>query len=210
MKNFVWAALLAILVLGLGSCKDNTAKQEVLDLFDAYLLAMEGNNGAAAVSMMDEKYVDYFQHILNAARSAKREQVYRMRPSERLRIASLRNRLTRDELRTVDARTAISMVIDRGTEDRGDRWIWIGQVTFKKPRAFGTLFVEGIELKHKVEFVQAEGVWKLDPECFDRAFDDVVVRWASRYGMTEDRYILRRESDGSGKNVSDAIWDPPA
>lgn len=210
MKNFSWAALLAAVLLVLGSCKDNNAKEEVLDLFDAYLAAEEGKDGPAAVALMDEKYVEDFQHILHAARTAKREQIYRLQPSERLRIASLRNRLTREELKTVDPKTAISLIISRGGEDDSDRWIWLGEVTFKKPRASGKLIVEGIELKYKIEFVQVEGVWKLDPACFDRAFDDFVVRWASRFGMTEDRYILHRESESSGKKVSDAIWDPPA
>jgi len=201
-------ALILFLSLALSSCKEE-GKEEILDVFDAYNAALNNNDGAAAIALIDDKYFEDFQHMLIAARSAKREQVFRMRPSERSRIATMRNRLSYEELKTLDARGAIKTLIDRGSERSSGLDITLGKIKFKRPRATAPLIVEGFETKHILEFVQADNVWKLDPACFDESLDFIIAKRSDRRGVREDTLILENESASSGKNVTDAIWDPP-
>jgi hypothetical protein len=200
-------SLLIVLTLLLGSCKDE-GKEDILDVFDAYKAALRDKNGEAAVAVMDEKYFDDFQFILSAARTAPREKVFRMRPSERTRIVSLRNRLTPEELKALDARAAIKAIISRGNES-SDLDIQLGRITFKHPRAFAPLWIEGIETKFRLEFIKANNIWKLDPACFDESLDVNLVKRAARINQREDAIILDRESQSSGKRVNDSVWDPP-
>jgi hypothetical protein len=206
--NTLRIGLLTLLALVLTSCKDE-GKQEIMDVFDSYVAALDKNDGAAAVALMDDKFFDDFQFILQAARSASREKVFRMRPSERVRIAGLRNRLTTEELRKVDAREAVKLYIERDVDPGFDFQVELGRITFKLPRAYGQLLFFGFETKSRVEFVKANNVWKLDPSWHDEQLDRVIVKQASSSGMREDTIILNRESSNSGKQVTDAIWDPP-
>jgi len=206
--SIIRLAALFLVALSLTSCKDE-GKEEILDIFAAYKVALRDNDGEAAVALLDEKYFEDFRFVLTAARSASREKVFRMRPSERFRIAALRNRLTPQELKTLDARAALAAIIDRGSDNSSDRSIQLGRITFKPPRAFAFLYIDGIETKFRIDFIKASNIWKLDPTCFDEDLDYNIGRLAHRTNRPEDAIILEYESSGSGKRVTDSIWDPP-
>lgn len=202
--------VICVLLAGLmlGSCDDD-ARQQVREVFDTYMSAVAKGDGAAVVEMIDERYIENYEHILKMARKGTAKEIFRMRPSERSEIVALRNRFGKEELRTIDAKSALKTMIDRGGGNIWNLAFTLEDITLRKPRATGTLYLLGFKTTARMEFVMVNEQWKLDPECLSRTVDEEIVRRSSQWGLTEDRIILDQESTASGKRVSGSIWDPP-
>lgn len=206
LRFVVIAALLA-----LTGCKDE-AKEEISDTFDSYVAAIRSNDGAAAVALIDEKYFEDVSYLLAAAQSAPRERVFRMRPTERATIAAIRNRFTVEELKGLDGRGLIKLLIEKRDPEESDLTdldVSITNIKFKPPRATAEMVLDEFSVKFLLEFVEIDHQWKINPAAFDEKFDKLVEKVSVRSGMREDTLLEMRESRISGKTVTGAIWDPP-
>jgi hypothetical protein len=198
-------------LLFIPSCNDQS-EAEIRAIFDDYVAALRNHNGAAAVAVVDERYFEDMDFTVNAARTAPREQVYKMRASERAMIAAIRNRLTKEEMKSIDARGLMKMMVDKNDTEEGDvpdYEITLGLVKFKPPRATAEIELADFPTGLRMEFVQVNNEWKINPGCFDEKFDKAVEKRARLLGVREDSVIRSRESRLTGKNVTEAIWDPP-
>jgi hypothetical protein len=202
--------LSACALLVLPACDDG-AKEEVRAVFDAYHAARANNDAAAAMKLVDPENVKHYDYIVQVARSGTRDKIQRMKPYERLQVTRLRNRLTAEELRTLDGQGYMQIVFERGWEGSGDTGtvVTLGPITIKKPRATGVLIADGEPSGLKLEFVEVEHQWLLNDESLDRLYDGIIERTAARLNTTDDKLILTIESRKSGKSVDRAIWDEP-
>lgn len=197
-------------MLALTGCKDE-AKQEITDAFEAFNSAIDSKNGDAALAVIDEKYVEQFGRLLSAAQAASAEKIFRMRPSERSWIVTFRNRLTKEEMSKLDARSLCKLMIDRGwdLEDGEQESYSLGRISIRPPRATAEMLVDGDPTGLKYEFVEVDHAWKVDPTCVDEHFDRMIEKLSVKAGLREDTLILKLEGISSGQVVSPAIWNPP-
>ena len=207
-----FAFFLALLPLFFLSGCNDAAEDEIRDVFDTFDRLTDAKDGAGALELIDEKYLEQMDYLINAARTAPRQTVYKMRPSERLWIAAIRNRIPKDEMAKLDGRAFYKLTIDQGwdLEDEGEKLeLSLGEIKFKKPRATAEMFVEGLHTGLRFEFVEVDHKWKIDPSCIDQYQDKVIEKLASRSGFREDTWIRNIEGSATGHPISEAIWDPP-
>lgn len=191
---------------------DDASEDEIRDVFDSYIGNVEGHNGTAVLELIDEKYIEQMDYLMNAARTANHDQVFKMSASERVWIAAIRNRLTREEVSKLDGRALLQLSVDKGWNlDKAGKRIdrSLGLITFRKPRAFAPMVANGTETTFSYEFVQVDHKWKIDPGCADKYADKLIEELARLTGMREDTWIKAFEKAATGKTLTDAIWDPP-
>lgn len=191
---------------------DGDTKEEINNAFDAYISAVRNHDAATAISLTDDRYFEDMQYLINAAKTATRDKIERMRPSERATIIMIRNRLTPEQMKTLDARAVESLRI--GSSGPGDELFNlefnIKTIKLRPPRATLEADVDFLPFIIFVfEFVQADGVWKINPNAFDEEFDKRVEKRAVTAGMRESTLLQERETRLSGKRVNSTIWDPP-
>jgi hypothetical protein len=119
MMKYRFSVVAVAAGVALTGCKDES-REQINNVFDAYIAALRNHDGAAAIELVDERYFEDMDVILNAAKFAPREQVWKMRPSDRARIVAIRNRLTKEEMKGLDGRGLMKMSIDKDDTEEGD------------------------------------------------------------------------------------------
>ncbi len=199
------------MALVMGSCKDD-AKQEILDVFDAYNAAVDSKNGDAVLPLIDEKYFEEIDRVLAAARTAPADKVFRMQAWERLWVVAIRNRLTKEEMAGLTGRSLFKLTVDRGwnlDDLEGPSFTELGKITFKPPRAFAELVWDGFKTGLRYEFVKIDNTWKIDPMCEEEYVNRIIEKLARITNSREDMWIKDFESAASGKRIGEGIWSPP-
>ncbi len=197
-------------MLALTGCKDE-AKQDIADTFESFMSAIQRHDSAAALPLIDDKYFEDLGYLIQAAKSAPREKVFRMRPSERRMIILIRNRIAKEELATLDGRGLMKYLIEERDPGDDDIELWgdIKNIKLRPPRATAEMEIEDLGLRLQLEFIEVDHVWKVNPAAFDEKFDKRVERVSVKSGKREDTLLQERETRLSGKPVNSGIWDPP-
>jgi hypothetical protein len=214
LRRFPRIVSLALLCLAplcaLAGCEPDPTP-DLQETFDNYIAAKQAGNGEAVLNLIDPKNVEHYDSLVSAAKSAKYDRISGMQASEKLRIAYLRAKLQPEDFKDLDGRKLVLLEtkghLDADDQDRPE--LTLDEVKHRAPRATAKLGVNGETSNIVVEFVQVDGKWLMNAECFDQLFDKRAARVAKMLNTTEDVLIVRLVSRMVGHEVHMSIFDTP-
>src|SRR5262245_61912110 len=89
-------------------------RQEVIASIQELGRALSDRNGERAASLYTQSTFDFYDRMLQGARTAKRDQIAKMPPLERMEILLMRLRVPPSDLKTIDGRGFIKMSVSNG------------------------------------------------------------------------------------------------
>ncbi len=194
----------------ISGCGDD-GSADVRAVYDAYNDALQRKDGEAFLKTIDPDNVKHYDQYVQLARKGTKEQIARMRASEREYILILRHRVKPDELARLDGAGFVKLCVERGwffMEDEGEAFS-LGPVKMSPPRASAELRVNGERTRDRLEFVLVEGRWLVNDEALDRVHDQRLVKIAANLRVSEDRLLLEMEAEVTGESVDPGIFDLP-
>lgn len=205
--------LIVLLLIGVltsqGCDKQAGAKADIRNAYLQYADAIKSRNGAILLEHVDPESILIYDTLLKAALRADRAKTLAMRPSEKLEIVAMRNRLTRDELKNLDARAYVILAVERGFWNFEAVRENIQRIKITGNRAVGELFANGEPTGERFRFTKIGERWFIDETSFLDLADEWIPRVAGMEGLSVDEWIVQYEAEETKKDVTGAIWDPP-
>jgi hypothetical protein len=182
---------------------------EVRDTYAQYMKAKDDKDAATVLALTDPQYIEHLDFVVKMAKSAERDRVKRLSGAERLQVVRMRNRLTKAELAQLDGKGWLTRTVNEGWSIDDILGAFdLGAITIKRPRAQGTMEIDGLATTIKVEFVKTGDKWVLDPIAIEELINNFLKKVAPSE-EAEDYFIMERESYRSGKKVGTSIWEVP-
>lgn len=205
------AMFVSLVLIVVPSGCDKDVAMEVRTVYEDVDAATKSRDSATLLRLIDPKNVETADRLMELARTAPRESLLRLSAIDRLEIAKIRNRLTRDQLKSFDGRAWITHSCEQGwmAGNPGGAVLSLGKITYSAPRAYAKVLADGEETPIRLEFVKMDGQWLMDMDGMDDWLSQFLGRMADRAGVTEDVFLARLESAKSGKEVRQTIWDVP-
>lgn len=201
------AVLLALFGLFASGCDDS--EQEVRDTFAEYSAARSGRDPTKAIKFIDPRYFEHLDYVVKMARSGDRDKIMRMTIPERIDVVMIRNRLTKAEIAALDGRSWLERMYKEGWAiDELVGALDIGKIKVKKPRAYASMEILGIETDVTMEFVKVGDQWVMDLTALEELINKEMKKSLSSL-EAENHQILEAERMGSGHPVRAVIWDTP-
>jgi hypothetical protein len=197
-------------MLAAPGCDDVTA--EVQETLDQYINARRSGDAETVLKLVDPKNIEYYDHIVEMARSGKWTDITRMPMLERFQVGCLRVTLKPEELKTFDGRQWLKKQVAEHFEASGGLGpdVTITDIKYRKPRATGALVIEGRETKLRLEFVQVEGQWLVNEESLNEWMNRKLLEVCKMMGRTEEGFVVDLISAATGKRVNvNTLGDPP-
>lgn len=203
--------IVSLLLVVVPSGCDKDVALEVRTVYEDVDAATKSRDSATLLRLIDPKNIEAADRLMEMARTAPRETLIRLPAIDRLDIARMRNRLTREQLKSFDGRAWITHSCQQGwmAGNPGGAELSLGKVTYSAPRAYAKVLADGEETPIRLEFVKVDGQWLMDMDGMDEWLSQLLGRMADRAGVTEDVLLARLESAKSGKEVRQTIWDVP-
>lgn len=190
------------------ACEEDPTPQ-LQETFDKLIAARSSGDGETVLTLIDPKNVEHYDSLIASARTAKYTQISGMEPIERMEIAYLRAALKPEELKALDGRKFVILETQsKLEEDAKDRpQVTLVNVKTKPPRATAELAVNDEETDIRVEFVEVDGKWLVNDECFDKLFNRRIKTLAKLFKMSEDSFIMDIVSGSVGRTIHTSIYD---
>jgi hypothetical protein len=205
-----FAAALIMVTLAPTGCDDDIAG-DVRAVYEDVDAATKNRDSATMLRLIDPKNIENASRLMEVARTGTGERIQVMSSIERLHVARMRNRLTKDQLKSFDGRAYLQHACSQGWMAGNPTGITLslGKVTYDAPRAYAKVFANGEETTIRLEFVRVDGQWLVDMDGMNDWYNTTIERMAARSNGTENGIILAMESRASGKQVGVSIWAAP-
>lgn len=205
-----------LLALFAGGCEDPHAQEKAAIIASLEQLdeANRRCDGDAAVAVMSSASLSEYTRLVMLALDGSRLEVLSLSPSDQMQIVSLRNRLSRQQLESMDGReyqrfATASCWYDFAEEGDPGYEGSIGDIKVLGDFAYADVLNEkGRPSGVSAEFSLEDGVWKVNEFTFQRVYDEELRAWAAEEDMTVEEYIVMFEEWQTGRPVEDSVWEP--
>jgi hypothetical protein len=200
--------LLAICPLLCG-CGDGEEKASIEESWARVTQAQQDGDAKTYMSMLSPQSMKYWDNLTHLIRTAKADEVRRMDIADKATIVMVRNRCTKDELKKMDGKALLEIVMGRGWMggDRGPD-VGLGKIEVHGTSARAELVVGDIDTGIWMDFYKEDDTWKVDFTRGNEELNERMDRRARMFGQSIDDFILARER-AFGKPPFPDVWDPP-
>ncbi|MBS0197850.1 MAG: hypothetical protein JSR77_13930 [Planctomycetes bacterium] len=203
-RGLVASAVAAVVLCG---CNDPEAG-EVEMCYSAIYHCCDSRDAECVLKLLAPASIAYYDRLLGIARTANREQVEALRPTERLEVLKMRQFATRPELAAFDASSYIRFIVSRGVWAGGEK-PRISNVKVRGDTATANIRDEkGKATHHKFDFVKVDGMWKIDWNRSDDMWDEYIEKDARRERMSVNNLLFFIIEEESEMPVKADIWEP--
>jgi hypothetical protein len=206
MTMLSWLFLL-VLPLPISGCDDVSA--EVQEVFDQYTTAYANGDAEAVLRLIDPKNIESYDQLAESARSATTMQIMRMQPLNKMMIAFLRAALKPEELKALDGRKLVRLMVQARPGRRGGGELTLRNIRHRAPRATAEILIDEFETGINVEFVQIGENWHVNDECHDALMNRLILEIGKLMNKSEDAVVLDFASGMAGKPIYTHIWAAP-
>lgn len=192
-----------------GSTADGAAEKEVVAVFERYRGAAMACKGADAVECVDSHTMEYFQKMLDLARTGSAAEVHRQTYINRMMILMCRAQYKPEELKNMTGRMLFISGIDRGqTSKQAMLKMSVGRVRIEGDVAVMAMRSEGKETSVSMEFRREGGQWRLDFTGLLKLVDMAMKTVAQDQDMDEDDLLMSVLETTLGHKPGEEIWEP--
>ncbi len=208
MKRSVRLLLLPVLFV---ACSDNGPEDDVAEIracYDNYFAALKAGQGDKAAELVDNNTLAHFDRMLELARSADSTTVSTLDAMDKLTVLSMRMQIPVEELRDMDARTALARSVSDGMmANEGPEGLTLGTVTVEGDKATAPLKMYGFPTPATFSFQRQDGSWRIDLtslfELSRQAFGQL-----GGDGTDGNAMLLELLEENTGSAVPEGIWNP--
>jgi hypothetical protein len=203
-----WILVASLSLSVLPGCGEDVQGQ-LEALLTAYLDAERAGNGEAVLKLIDPKNFEHYDSVVSHAKTGTYEEIKRLEPIDQYWIAVLRDGTTPVELKKLDGRGFVKLWVERrwGGDDKPP--ITLTDVKHRPPRASAAMVVDGLPTEWRMEFVQVNEQWLINDECFDKLFNETVLKLTRALNRSQDAVLLDFASDTLDKTVQRGVWERP-
>lgn len=208
MKRWYTLLLLPLLFV---ACSDSGPADDVAEIracFDNYFAALKAGEGDKAASLVDSNTMQHFDRMLDLARTADSASVSHLDAMDQMTVLSMRMQIPADELRAMDARTAVARSVSKGMmADGGPDGLGLGDVTVEGDKANAPLKMFGFPTPAKFSFQREDGEWRIDLtslfELSKQAFGQMATG-----GADGNKVLMQMLEENTGMPVPANVWQP--
>lgn len=194
----------------LTACEDKDA-QAIRAMLADYDRANNTGNGPLAKDCVTQASDDQYDLIRRHALYSDEKTVRALGPNLKYNVVMTRNRAPAEQLEVLTGEDFLVWTTNEGWYAGGVS-NWAGH--FGAIRVDGNtatapiLDEEGQPTSEKGTFIKEGGRWRVDEPSMNSYVDKSYRLAARSEGMSEDEFIMSLETNDSGKEVTDAIWQP--
>jgi len=195
---------------------------QVKDTMNRLSTAVDQKDGQTVATLYTQSTADHYGELVGLARAGTREEVARLPISDRGLLLLIRHRFTPTELTTMDGRTCIRLMaergwwgIDMGEEEYGrikvtgsTAWLEVKEPDRRVTRA-GRRWLDDNRRAYNVRFYNEDGGWRMDETSLYDLWNEMLLREVKMSGMMQDEYLIASEEESSEKPVPKNIWERP-
>jgi hypothetical protein len=201
------AALFGAAVMFLTGCNDDTT--QIRTCFAEYERALVDRDGRAAIDIVSDSTIDYYDDILAKALDDSPEQVRALGVLDRLQVISLRHRMPAERLRRMEGYELFVHSVDEGFISRitlGEGSI--GDVTVTGDSATGVYLLDGRPTTFEWGFVREYETWNVDVMSLRPLYESALKRMIRESGMSANEFIIMSLEEATDRGVRLNIWQP--
>ncbi len=182
---------------------------EIRRAFESCQAAILHAEGDKALEHVSKSTLQMYQECRDHALRADAIAVKALPLGKRMLVLQIRHYIGATALKTMDGEAVFIHKIDqdwmgeRGSTPRGLEGI---EVTGQQATA--RLTVNGQWLGQVFHFVKEDGKWKIDLLAIENAREAKIQQTIRHIGTTENQFLLSILESQSGREVTDAIWEP--
>lgn len=212
--------VLGLMLAGAGATagSDVAAEEAVRRVFSEYKQALIGGDGEAAVKLVDQDTLRYFEVLRGLALDGGEEEVRSRSFIERLLIVSMRHQLEPQQIAELSLADLIRIAVEEGwISPQSIAQLEMGAVRIDGDRAEGEARTRAASEEDGVnpvetlryEFVREGGSWKFRFSSLVSNLDRLVAELATQLGLAEDELIFTLVESFSGRQVLPDVWERP-
>ncbi len=210
------AGLVALWTAAVAAADDEKAVRQV---FLEYKKALVGGDADAAVQLVDDETLAYFQELRGLAAAGSEEEIRARSFIDRLLVLSIRHTFEASEIATLSL---------EGLMGRATREGWISPQTIAQlemgeveilgdratAQAMTTASATNPDLAGPVdglhyEFQRIDGQWRFGFGSLVRSLDVLVEQLTSQLGASQDDFLFMLIESFSGEKVLPEVWERP-
>lgn len=227
MKLFRPIALAAILAttFALPACESGGAKTDpsqpspppgannaedlaaVRETWARYERALETRDGATVVATLTENSYPYYANLLHVALDGSRAEVEALPLPAKWEVLNMRQRCTRSQLASMDAKQYVAFATDEGWYVGNDATPF-EKLTSGANRAVGVVKHPSESKTYQFIFRRVNGRWLFDEPSCHGYYADLYDAAARAEGVPPTQHILGMIAEESGQPIRAGIWDP--
>ncbi len=192
---------------------EQAARQQLLADIKARQAALDSQDSQQAMRYMAPDSYAYFDKMMVLARTAPRQQVERMAPSEMYNVLAIRAELEPEEVKSFTGRQYVDVSIARGfwsgdTEAPDDR---PEKIEFLDGAAIITWRIVDTDYRYREHYTKdaSTGMWLLDLSRETDSHDQFFRHFATDMGISEQDAVVLGVQEGIKKEMPESAWDPP-
>lgn len=207
------ALIFALTILFWASCKESESIEEsikkVENSFSGYKAAILEGKGKEAIKWVDQNTLDYYEKILEIAKSGDKATVQNLGLLDKWTVLSVRHRIPREEVLNMDGRSFFIYAVDEEfIGKKSVRDVEIGEIEVNGKTARGKIITEGDFDPMYFDFHKEGNKWKIDLTSLYPVSEAELEKARERNAKPDDEFILEILRMMTRKEPAPNIWDP--
>lgn len=175
--------------------------------FDSYKSAILNDKGEEAAAFVDSRTINYYNHILEAAKYADSNKINTLPLTDKITILSFRHRAAKEDIMSMDGKGLFVYAIKNGMVGKNSvSNNSIGEVTVDNDFAKGQLVVRGKAVPMYFHFYREQDQWKLDLTSLFPIANMTFKKMIEDSGEEENDYLFNLLEILTGKRPGPEIW----
>lgn len=201
--------LLLMLAVATGSFAQKKEEKAVRKAFDKYRSALLDENGDEALKYICNKTILYYNDLLKTVKHSDSLEVSKLGVFNKLMVFSVRHRVPKEVLLTVDGKGLLLYSINEGMVGKNTvNNASIGGVTINGDTAKGDFLIYKDITPFTFAFYKEDGSWKLDITSIFLMTGEGISKAAERSELPEDEFILDILGRGLETKPGKEVWLP--
>lgn len=175
--------------------------------FAKYNEAISAQNGNEAAKYLDNNTVAYYDKMISFIKTADSAKVAQLPLLDKLTVLTLRNKLTKDEIKSFDGKSLLAYSFTSGMSKASG--FDLGEITINANQAKAQILVANKNSNEYVQFNREDGLWKIDlTSLFPLTEKSIKGMIQNNFAGDENKFCLMVANGMGGTDANKNLWKP--
>lgn len=201
--------LLSGLMLAITAWGQSKEEKEIRKVYQAYDYAVKAKMAGDALAHVTESTLGYYDFALMKAQNSSREVLSQSGIMEKIEVLKIRQGYTPEQMGTVTGKEIFEQRVREGLSAREHLpFENLGSIKVDGELATAEILDKGKPSGYFLQFQREDGDWKVDLVSLFSVSASMLDMMLSAQSMTHDQYLQRLIPMTTGKQLTEADWQP--